>query len=224
MADVTDLFASVYDTLARTFSVGSLPGSYFQFGWPGISLSPADFKLSDGPGAPYDANAAEETFSLLCNIAPTCNPVRFENSGFEIDDLYQIILLGAVPWGADPQKLLAFPSYKLFSDAQYEMAQAQKGSNRDPSVTYYACRATPLDWYTEASAEHWTTFSLNSGQIQPPALDSPSCVSGASSSSTKALPSLSLPPRTWGRSSSFCGTRCPRTWTQRPSGALLAPS
>jgi hypothetical protein len=173
MADITDLFASLYDTLARTFNVTSLPDSYFQFCWPGISLSPADFKLSDGPGAAYDANAAEETFSLLSNIAPTCSPVRFENSGFEIDDLYQILMLGAVPLGADPQNLLASPVYRLFSDAQYALAQAQKGSNRDPSVTYYPCRATPHDWYTEASAQHWPTLSLSSGQIQPPPPDSP---------------------------------------------------
>ncbi|SEU26568.1 hypothetical protein [Stigmatella erecta] len=173
MADVTDLFASVYDTLARTFNTASLPGSYFQFGWPGINLSPVDFKLSDAPGAPYDANAAEETFSLLCNIAPACSPVRFDNSGFEIDDLYQIVLLGAVPRGANPQNLPAFPSYKLFSDAQYELAQAQKGSNRDASVIYYPCRATPGDWYTEASAQHWPTLSLNAGQIRQATPDSP---------------------------------------------------
>lgn len=173
MANVTDLFASVYDTLVRTFNTASLPGSYFQFGWPGINLSPSDFKLSDGASAPYDANAAEETFSLLCNIAPACSPVRFDNSGFEIDDLYQILLLGAVPSGANPQNLLAFPAYKLFSDAQYELAQAQKGSNRDASVIYYPCRATPNDWYTEASANNWPTLSLSASQIQKATPDSP---------------------------------------------------
>ena len=173
MTDITDLFASLYDTLAKTFNTASLPGGYFQFGWPGINLSPADFKLSAEPGAPYDANAAEETFSLLCNIAPACSSVRFENSGFEIDDLYQLLLLGAVPSGADPQNPLAFPAYKLFSDAQFQLAQARKGSNRDASVSYYPCRATPNDWYTEASAQNWPTLSLASGQIKQAGPDSP---------------------------------------------------
>ncbi len=167
---VTNLISSLYDTLLQTLSLSSMPGTYFQFAWPSIGLSSSDFKLTS-PG-PDDPNAAEETFSLLCNMAATANPLRFENSGFEIDDLYQMLILGAIPVGADPNNLLVNPIYKLFADAQYEFAQGQKGSNRDPSVFYYPCRATPSDWYSESAAQHWPTLSLTAGQVRPARPDS----------------------------------------------------
>ncbi len=99
--------------------------------------------------------------------------MRFENSGFEIDDLYQLVLWSAIPLGADLLNLPASPAYRLFSDAQFELAQAQKGSNRDPAITYHACRATPSDWYTEASAQHWPTLSLNAQDIPQAPPESP---------------------------------------------------
>lgn len=173
MANVTDLMSSVYDILAKQFGSMAGPSTFVQVGWPGISLSPADFKPFNNPNGPYDTNCAEETVSFLANIAPTCNALKFENSGFEIDDLYQIIIAGAVPQGADPQNLLASPAYKLFSDAQYEFVASQKGSTRDPNRFYYPCRATPIDWYTEENARHWDTLSVTSGQVKPATKDSP---------------------------------------------------
>lgn len=167
---ITNLISGLYDMLTQMMSVSSMPGTYFQFAWPAIGLSAADFKLfATGPD---DANIAEETFSLLCNMASTANPLRFENSGFEIDDLYQILILGAIPLGADPNNLLVNPIYKLFADAQFEFAQGQKGSNRDPSVFYYPCRATPTDWYSETASQHWPTLSISSAQVRPARPDS----------------------------------------------------
>lgn len=173
MANVTNLLNSFHETLAKTFSVASSPDTHLQMGWPGISLSDADFKALDSPSGPYDPSAAEETFSLLANIAPTCSAVRFENSGYEIDDLYQLLITGAVPQSADPTSLVTNPAYKMFSDAQFELAQCQKGSNRNPGLLYYPSRATPTDWYSEASAQHWPTFTLSSTQVKPARPDSP---------------------------------------------------
>lgn len=167
---IANLISSLYDILVQTMSLSSMPGTYFQFAWPAIGLSAADFKLT--ATGPDDANAAEETFSLLCNMASTVNPLRFENSGFEIDDLYQMLILGAIPLGADPNNLLVNPIYKLFADAQFEFAQGQKGSNRDPSVFYYPCRATPSDWYSETASQHWPTLSITTAQVQPARPDS----------------------------------------------------
>ncbi len=168
---ITNLISSLYDMLLQTLSLSTMPGTYFQFAWPAIGLSAADFKLT--AAGPDDENAAEETFSLLCNMASTANPLRFENSGFEIDDLYQMLILGAIPQGADPNNLLVNPVYKLFADAQYEFAQGQKGSNRDPNVFYYPCRATPSDWYSESTSQHWPTLSLSTAQVRPVGADAP---------------------------------------------------
>jgi len=164
---------NVYDVLAKQFSTSAGGGTFLQIGWPGVSLSPADFKPFNNPNGPYDANCAEETISFLANIAPACNALRFENSGFELDDLYQIVLAGAVPQGADPHNLLTSPAYKLFSDAQYEFIAAQKGSTRDPNSFYYPCRVTPIDWFTEESAQRWSTLSLAASQVKPASKDSP---------------------------------------------------
>jgi hypothetical protein len=167
MATSIDLISNVYNLLAKTFSVSGT-SNCLQMAWPGLSLSPADFKPFDNPQGPYDSQVAEETFSHLANMAPLGNPLLFENSGFEIDDLYQILLWGAIPSGADPNALLANPAYKLFSDAQYEFVRVQKGSARDPNAFYYPCQATPTNWYTEESAQFWPTVSLSSAQIKPP--------------------------------------------------------
>jgi hypothetical protein len=172
MATIVDLMSSVYDMLAKQLgSAGT--GSYLQFGWPGICLSSADFKPFNNPSGPYDAAVAEEMLSAVANIAPVCSAAKFENSGFELDDLYQILIVGAVPLGADPNNLINSPAFKLFSDAQFEFVSAQKGSTRDPSRFYYPCRATPSDWYTEDNAKNWLTLSVSSSQIKPAKPDSP---------------------------------------------------
>lgn len=166
MADVAELIGAAYDALFKSVSVGG--GSFLQLAWPGIALSPADFKDPAAPAGPYDAGYAEETFSFLSNIAPTFDPTHFVNSGFEVDDLYQLVISGAVPAGADPNQLLANPAYRLFSDAQFEFVSARRGSRKDPGVFYYPCQALPTDWYTEAGANAWPTFST--GGAPPPPL------------------------------------------------------
>jgi len=76
MANVTDLLSTFDDLLSKTISPS--PGHYLQFGWPGISLNPADFKPAGTPTGAYDPVCAEETFSLVANIAPVCNALAFE--------------------------------------------------------------------------------------------------------------------------------------------------
>ena len=134
MANATDLLSSVYELLSKSLGMSASSDQYLQLSWPGIGLSPADFKRQDNPSGGYDAAVAQETFSVLANIAPTCNALKFENSGFEIDDLYQILISGAVIQNSDPASLNANPAYKLFSDAQYELSQAQRGNSQDPSL------------------------------------------------------------------------------------------
>ena len=173
MANATDLLSSVYELLSKSLGMSASSEQYLQLSWPGIGLSPADFKRQDNPSGGYDAAVAQETFSVLANIAPTCNALKFENSGFEIDDLYQILISGAVIQNSDPASLNANPAYKLFSDAQYELSQAQRGNSQDPSLFYYPSKATPVDWYTEANALSWSSISISSSQVKPTGPDSP---------------------------------------------------
>lgn len=173
MANATDLLSSVYDLLSKSLGMSASLDQCLQLSWPGIGLSPADFRRQDSPSGGYDAAVAQETFSTLANIAPTCNALKFENSGFEIDDLYQILISGAVVQNSDPANISANPAYKLFSDAQYELAQAQRGNSQDPGLFYYPSKATPIDWYTEASALGWPTISISSNQVKPTNPDSP---------------------------------------------------
>jgi hypothetical protein len=170
MPNVTDLLSTFYDVLLQ--HTHPSPGTYVQTGWPGIALSPADFKLPGQPNGPYDTTCAEETTACLANLAPTCNALAFEPSGYDVHDLYQILIAGAVPAGADPGNLLNNPNYKLFSDAQFEFANAQRGSIRDPNEFYYPCHAVPADWYTEQNAQGWTAISIASGDVKTAAPDS----------------------------------------------------
>lgn len=166
MADITELIGAAYDALFKSMNVGS--SSFLQLAWPGIALSPTDFKDPANPAGPYDPGYAEETFSFLSNIAPSFDPTHFINSGFEVDDLYQLVISGAVPAGAALDQLLTNPAYRLFSDAQFEFVSARRGSRKDPGVFYYPCQAVPTDWYTEANANSWATFSTGGAPPPPP--------------------------------------------------------
>lgn len=175
MANATDFIASVYDTLAQTFNIENTSRSMFlQLAWPGISLSPLDFKDDSGQ---YNANVAEETFSALANIEPTFNKLKFENSGFEIDDLYEMIILGALPYSEsnaiEEEDLPANPLYKLFNNAQYDFLSAQRGSINDPNLFYYKCLATPSNWYDEKASSFWTNIHLKSTDVKPVRPNSP---------------------------------------------------
>ncbi|MDQ3564848.1 MAG: hypothetical protein M3436_12120 [Pseudomonadota bacterium] len=168
MTTATDFIGTVYDTLAKLMNMDNAsPSLFMQMAWPGYSLSPADFKAPDAPNGPYDAEIAKETVSQVANIVPTLNKGQFENSGFEVDDLYAILISSAIPVGATPDTLATNPLNRLFSDAQYELLQARRGSKSDPNVFYYPCTATPSNWYDEAASQHWSAIQIKSADIKP---------------------------------------------------------
>ncbi len=168
MANASDFIGTVYNTLMKTLHIDNTSASEFmQIAWPGYALSAADFKPADAPNGPYDGDIAQETFSHIANIAPSFHRFKFENSGFEVDDLYEIVLAGAIPLGATPDTLASNPSYRLFSDAQYALLQARRGYKNDPNAFYYPCRATPINWYDEAAAAFWPTIEIKANQIEP---------------------------------------------------------
>jgi len=164
MTNVTDLMSNVYDFLSTQFATSISGNTFLQIGWPGVSLSPADFKAFDTPNGPYDPQRAEETVSSLVNIEPACNALRFENTGCEIDDLYQIVIEDAIPPDGGAT---------LFNDAKYVFNGARKGSQWDPSLFYYPCKVNPSDWYTEDSARGWSTIALSTNQVKPAVSSSP---------------------------------------------------
>ena len=165
----TDFINAVYEELTKLLNLGSEgnPSIVMQMAWPGYALSPTDFRRADAPNGPYDVEAAREATSQLANIAPLFSRARFENSGFEIDDLYEIVLSSAIPVGATPETVGTNPIYRLFSDAQYELSQAKRGSPDDPNVFYYPANATPNNWYDESATGNWTSVSINSSQVKP---------------------------------------------------------
>lgn len=168
MANTTDFIGAVYDELVKLLGITDTnPSIIMQMAWPGFSLVPEDFKRSDTPNGPYDPEVAQETFSHLSNIAPILNKTRYENSGYEVDDLYEILISSAIPWGATPDTLETNPTNKLFSDAQYEFLQARRGIHDDPNAFYYPCTATPSTWYDEATAQFWPTLSIKSSDVKP---------------------------------------------------------
>lgn len=168
MANVADFIGTIYDTLAKLMNLESTSQSIFmQMSWPGYSLSPADFKPADVPNAPYDNDIAGEVFSNIANIVPVFNKARFENSGFELDDIYEILIASAIPVGTTQDNLNTNPLNRLFSDAQFELLQARRSSKSDPNVFYYPCTATPSNWYDEAAAQFWPTITIKSTDIKP---------------------------------------------------------
>ena len=174
MSNSSDFMASVYDTLTGLLNASGMSASFaMQMAWPGYSLSPADFKAPNAPNGPYDVDVAREAFSQLSNIAPTMNKAYFENSGFEVDDLYEILLSSAIPLSAPGTDATTNPLHRLFSDAQFELAQARRGSKYDPNRFYYPCSATPSNWYDEAATQTWSRLDLKSTDVKPAAPSSP---------------------------------------------------
>ena len=168
MVNATDFIDKLYSTLAELLNVDESSQSMFiQMAWPGYSLSPADFKPGGSPNSAYDKDIAKEVFSSLANMAPTFNKTKFENSGYEIDDLYEILIASAIPVGATPDTIGTNPMNRLFSDAQFELTQARRGSKSDPNLFYYPCGATPGNWYDEIAAQSWPTISIKSADIKP---------------------------------------------------------
>lgn len=173
MPNATDFIAAVYDELAKLLNITDTnPSVVMQMAWPGFSLSAQDFKPAGQPSGPYDPQVARETFSHLANIAPGLSKTFFQNSGLEVDDLYEILLSGAIPAGSTPDNVATNPIYKLFGDAQFEFLQARAGSTSDPNAFYYPCSATPANWYDEAATASWSTLSMQSGDIKPSAPNS----------------------------------------------------
>ena len=170
MPNASDFIGAVYDELAKLLNITDAnPSIVMQMAWPGFSLSAQDFKPADSPTGPYDPQTAKETFSHLANIAPGLNKTLFQNSGLEVDDLYEILVTSAIPAGATPDTIGSNPIYKLFADAPSEFLQARTGSAGDPSAFYYPCLATPTNWYDEAAAAYWPMLSMQSNDIKPAA-------------------------------------------------------
>jgi len=156
MATTTDLINAVHDEIVRV--LGDVDGaSLVQMGWPGISLGPADFRRTDDPQGPVDADVAGETVAALANIVPVFSKVRFENSGRTVDEIYETLLTGAV---SDPLD-------ERFTAAREALLQARRACHDDPQRFYHPCTASPGDWYDEAATAGWTAVQLSSSDMQP---------------------------------------------------------
>ncbi len=167
MANAIDFISSVYDLLAKTFHTDSATTNvYLQMAWPGFSLSPSDFKLSSQPNGPYNPAVAERTFSSIANIVPAFSTIKFDNSGFEVSDIYELLIASAIPVGATQSDVDKFPLFKLFSDANFEYLNAKKGSVEDPNDVYYPCVATPNNWYDESASSSWQTINISSSEVK----------------------------------------------------------
>jgi hypothetical protein len=174
MANTTDFLSAVYDQLAKILGITDAgPSLVMQMAWPGFSLSPQDFKRADAPAGPYDPEVARATFSRIANIVPVLNRARFDNSGFEVDDIYEILISSAIPVGATQDTLSGNPLNKLFNDAQFEFLQSRRPAPDDPNDFYHPCTAMPANWYDEATTASWTKFSISPNDIRPAMPDSP---------------------------------------------------
>ncbi len=173
MPNATDFMSAVYVELAKLLNITEAnPTIVMQMAWPGFSLTAQDFKALDQPDGPYDPQVARETFSHLANIAPGLSKTYFQNSGLEVDDLYEILVTGAIPGGSTLDSIGSNPIYKLFSDAQYEFLQARTGRSGDLNTFYYPSLATPTNWYDETAAQFWPTLSMQSGATNSAAVAS----------------------------------------------------
>lgn len=169
MPNITDVFSSLHDAVAGLLKPPA--DIALQMSWPGISLSASDFKRQSNPAGPYDPQVAEETVSQIADMIPLAVDLKYENSGFEVHNVYEALLFGAT-FKPGPDGTPANPLAKLFLDAQFEYVRAERGSIQDPQAFYYPARATPVDWYSEASP-NWTSFSLGQPQIKPATPSSP---------------------------------------------------
>lgn len=165
MNSTTDFIASVYDTLAEVFNFSTAPPTLFlQMAWPGIPISSTDFKNASGM---YDTALAEEVFSDISNIVPVFNKTKFEDSAFNVDDMYQIILQSARPAGTTDPDITNNPMFKMFADALYEYMRMEKGTLNDPNFFYHPSKATPGNWYDEQAAQFWPKIDIKSGDVKP---------------------------------------------------------
>jgi hypothetical protein len=188
MANTTDFISTVYGELAKLVGAsGSSGSSFLLMAWPGYALNPSDFKRSDQPNGPYDPEVAKEALASLANIAPSFDRARFENSGFQIDDLYEILLTSAIPDGATETTVATNPIYRLFSDAAFELMQARRGSHDDPNDFFCPCSASPVQWYDEAAVQGWTAVSLSQTDVKPAEPNSPFAQAGGVALSEKAV-------------------------------------
>lgn len=163
MNNSIDFIAKVYETLAGIFNFSSAPpGLFMQMAWPGIPIVSNDFKNASGN---VDPNVAEEVFSEIANMAPIFDKNKFEDSAFDIDSLYEIILASARPSGIPNSDLETNPMFKMFADAQYEYLRNEKGSVSDPTQFYHPCKATPSNWYEDSASQFWPKIDLKSSDI-----------------------------------------------------------
>lgn len=179
MANTIDFMNAVHDEVARV--LGDADGGFMQLAWPGMPLNPADFRRADAPHGAVDPDIAMESLAALANIVPTFNKIRFQNSGFDVDDLYEILLTSAIPTGATADTVADDPRHRRFCAAQRALMQARRGRHADPGATYYPCTASPTAWYDEAATAGWTTIQLGHADIKPASASNMSCSSFARS-------------------------------------------
>ena len=166
MAAAIDFIGQVFDTLAKTLNITQTPNQVMQMAWPGITISPADFKPAANPTGPYSADVAREQFSMLADMAPALDKLRYINSGYEISDLYEALISSAIPAGATHDTVTANPLYQMFSNAIYDFITMKRGTMDDPNVFYHASTATPANWYDESAAQFWPEISISSTASQ----------------------------------------------------------
>ena len=159
MQQVHDYFLSLYqskntvvnqDTFLAFDSGASPPISIESFRKPGQT----DFS---------DTLATEE-FSNLVNQVPQLNANRFSPNGNQVEEQYEMLVLGGVSQGGTENDQVVFGRMRDQADVRLKNSKVGHARPGAPPIPYCQSFATPNNWYRPDVTENWSGYNISINQ------------------------------------------------------------
>src|SRR5215469_4612309 len=159
MPDINDLMQNVCDYFVNLYnnSKGQDSGSTFlSYQKIGPPLTSADFQVPGQAG--FSDALATEHFSKVADFVPCLSGGAAKDTMSTVENLYEMLLLGAQPVSTTAPDLNFFSELK--SAAQKKFDDLKLGSLSGP-FQYHPCYADPVDWYNPANDGNWKTQTFS---------------------------------------------------------------
>jgi hypothetical protein len=162
-SEFPDLIQSVYAYLVSVYGASASGGTQLLLQGIGIPTPSSEFKLHP-TDASYSPALAVEVFSGIVNNVSVASGIIAQQTGRDVDDLYEMMLTDALPTAEDTAEIAQFAQVKSAAESLF----APTLGSLIGAFQFHPAYPNPTDWYDPASPDNWTSYSSSPSPPEPP--------------------------------------------------------
>ena len=163
---ITDLMQQVHDHFLSLYqSKNTVVNQDTFLAFDSGASPPISIESFCKPGqTDFSEPLATEEFSNLVNQVPQLNANRFSPNGNQVEEQYEMMVLGGTSQGGTENEQVMFGRMRDQADVRLKNSKVGRARIGAPPIPYCQSFATPKTWYRPDVPGNWTRYSVSINQ------------------------------------------------------------